>query len=139
MANKFSSFITNLKVDITKSPESWAIILVDIVYFLLLIWPTFITVNVPKCNVEIVGYVLIFRLLLVIAFLVFALRLRHITFENKGNANWVLALSLFAMVVTVCASYGMGWIIMLEFIANVSMLALAIFIKVRYRKVVKDY
>ena len=83
MANKFSSFITNLKVDITKSPESWAIILVDFVYFLLLIWPTFITVNVPGCNVEIVGYVLIFRILLVIAFLVFALRLRHITFENK--------------------------------------------------------
>lgn len=139
MANKVSSFITNLKVDITKSPESWAIILVDIVYFLLLIWPTFITVNVPGCNVEIVGYVLIFRILLVIAFLVFALRLRHITFENKGNANWVLALSLFAMVVTSCAAYGMGAIICLEFIATVPMLALAIFIIVRYRKVVKDY
>ena len=139
MANKFSSFITNLKVDITKSPESWAIILVDFVYFLLLIWPTFITVNVPGCNVGIVGYVLIFRILLVIAFLVFALRLRHITFENKGNSKWVLALSLFAMAVTVCASYGMGWIIMLEFIATVPMLALAIFIIVRYRKVVKDY
>lgn len=134
-----SSFMRNLKTDIAKSPESWMVILVNFVYFLLLIWPTFITINIPGCDVEVVGYVLILRLLIIIAFLYFAIRLRHINHENKGYAKWVLVMSLVAMGITTGAAYGMGWIIMLEFIATVPMLAVAIYTIVKYRKVVKDY
>lgn len=139
MGKNKGSFIRGLQVDITKSPESWILLLINLVYFIFFFWPTFYTVNKPGCDVEIVGYVVIFRLLLNIAFLVFALRLRHINYENKGNAKWVVALSLFAMVVTVCTGFGMGWLVLIEFAATLPMLLFAIFIIIKYRKSVKDY
>lgn len=139
MGKFLSKLKTNFIVDFRKSPESWIIIAINFVYFLLLIWPTFFAINVPGCDVEIAGYVVIFRFLLVCAFLFFAIKLRHISFENKGWAKWVLTMSLAAMVLTCCTGIGFGWIVALEFIATVPMLLFSIYIIIKYRKVVKDY
>ncbi len=138
-SSRIGTFFKDLQVDFIKNIESWVIQIINVLYLILLIWPTFTTVNKPGCDVEVVGYVIIFRILLLIAFLFFGIRLRHISYENKGNAIWVLVMSLFAMVVTVCASYGFNWIICIEFIATVPMLGVAIWIIIKYHKVVKDY